>query len=321
MLEDASANNFEDIVSWQPNGKSFKVIQPKRFANEIMPNYFNQSKYKSFQRQLNIYGFRRIQHGPNMGGYQHKNFARFSLDQCDLVVRRGHANQSSDSSTVLKEFFESCSLDVADKLEQEVEPISLVDDQSTSFTFQSNVCCDELKLHDSEVKTFFDFFYPNDPTEQAFISDIMTDDESSSDYSTSDALLADDEVEEVMRLLDEEGQTIEENDGDELSSEHSSFPWKLHLMLEHAEKENYQHIVSWVKEGSAFKVHDPREFVEKVMVNYFEQTKFESFRRQLNMYGFRRESRGEDRGVIRHPSFVQGSRHLCKNIQRTKLMS
>jgi hypothetical protein len=28
MLEDASENNLEEIVSWQPGGKSFKVIHP-----------------------------------------------------------------------------------------------------------------------------------------------------------------------------------------------------------------------------------------------------------------------------------------------------
>lgn len=324
MLEDAGEQNMEGIVSWQPSGKSFKVLQPKRFADEIMQKYFNQSKYKSFQRQLNIYGFRRIHHGPNMGGYQHKHFVRHSLDECDQVVRRGHRNQSSDSSTVLKEFVDSCFLDTVkngkDLFSQEqVEPISLIADQSSSFCFQNNnVCCDdELKFHELEVQTFFNFFYPNDPTEKAVISNItMSDDEGS---------CGDDDVEDALRLLSEglESETSQEstNDDDELPSEESSFPWKLHLMLEHAEHENHQHIVSWMEDGTAFKVHDSEQFVEKIMVNYFSQTKFESFRRQLNMYGFRRESRGTARGVIRHPSFLRGARHLCKNVKRTKLIS
>ena len=64
LLEDASRLGFEDIVCWQPGETCFKVLQPERFANEIMTKYFQQTKYKSFQRQINTYGFRRVQHGP-----------------------------------------------------------------------------------------------------------------------------------------------------------------------------------------------------------------------------------------------------------------
>ena len=108
------------------------------------------------------------------------------------------------------------------------------------------------------------------------------------------------------------GKSIDE---EELESEHS-FPFKLHLMLEHAKKENFQHIVSWVKDGSAFKVHSSRAFVEKMMPNYFDQTKYESFRRQLNLYGFSRVNRGADRGVVTHPYFIEGARWLCGNVIR-----
>jgi hypothetical protein len=45
-------------------------------------------------------------------------------------------------------------------------------------------------------------------------------------------------------------------------------------MLEHAKKENFQYIVSWVKDKSAFKLHNPQAFIEKVMPNYFDQAKY-----------------------------------------------
>ena len=51
MLEDADNDGFSNIVSWQAGDKSFKVHSADRFANEIMPRYFNQTKFKSFQRQ------------------------------------------------------------------------------------------------------------------------------------------------------------------------------------------------------------------------------------------------------------------------------
>jgi hypothetical protein len=51
MLELADQEGFDSVVSWLPDGRSFKVYNPVKFVEEIMPNFFLQSKYKSFQRQ------------------------------------------------------------------------------------------------------------------------------------------------------------------------------------------------------------------------------------------------------------------------------
>ncbi|OEU12177.1 hypothetical protein FRACYDRAFT_155271, partial [Fragilariopsis cylindrus CCMP1102] len=48
------------IVSWVDNGTAFKVHDLDRFVNDIVPTYFKQTKYKSFQRQLYFYGFQRV---------------------------------------------------------------------------------------------------------------------------------------------------------------------------------------------------------------------------------------------------------------------
>lgn len=41
-----------------------------------MPTYFKQSKFPSFQRQLNLYGFQRLTKGQDKGGYYHEMFLR-----------------------------------------------------------------------------------------------------------------------------------------------------------------------------------------------------------------------------------------------------
>jgi hypothetical protein len=76
MLEAAETEGFRTIVSWLPGKSSFRVHNADIFASEVMPRYFNGTKYKSFQRQLNIYGFERIRLGPGFGGYQHAFFVR-----------------------------------------------------------------------------------------------------------------------------------------------------------------------------------------------------------------------------------------------------
>ena len=79
MLQDAEQNDFQDIVSWSSTGGSFKVHKPLEFVDKIMPEYFHvQTKYKSFQRQLNLYGFTRIHQGTNKGSYAHKWYESLS---------------------------------------------------------------------------------------------------------------------------------------------------------------------------------------------------------------------------------------------------
>lgn len=56
MLKYAALENLENVVSWMPHGRAFKIHDSKVFASTIMPKFFNQSKYTSFQRQLNLYG-------------------------------------------------------------------------------------------------------------------------------------------------------------------------------------------------------------------------------------------------------------------------
>ena len=56
LLQHASPS----VVSWLSDGMSFCVLDERAFAEEVIPQYFAHSKMASFQRQLNIYGFRRL---------------------------------------------------------------------------------------------------------------------------------------------------------------------------------------------------------------------------------------------------------------------
>jgi hypothetical protein len=68
MLNSAESEQFAHIVSWQPHGRCFKVHQPLRFATEVMPLWFHHTKFTSFRRQLNLYGFSRLTTGVDYGG-------------------------------------------------------------------------------------------------------------------------------------------------------------------------------------------------------------------------------------------------------------
>ncbi|XP_068866983.1 heat shock factor protein 2 isoform X5 [Aphelocoma coerulescens] len=48
------------LITWSQNGKSFLVLDERRFAKEILPKYFKHNNMASFVRQLNMYGFRKV---------------------------------------------------------------------------------------------------------------------------------------------------------------------------------------------------------------------------------------------------------------------
>jgi hypothetical protein len=88
MLEDAEQQGFQDVVSWLPSDEAFIVHDQDRFMGTIAKTYFSQTHYKSFQRQLNIYGFQRITtSGPDKGGYTHEFLVRGEPEKCRFMVR------------------------------------------------------------------------------------------------------------------------------------------------------------------------------------------------------------------------------------------
>mmetsp|Transcript_40725 Transcript_40725/g.122667 ORF Transcript_40725/g.122667 Transcript_40725/m.122667 type:complete len:171 (-) Transcript_40725:3-515(-) len=66
ILSTASTTKLDDgrsvssIISWLDHGRAWRVHRPKEFMPLIASKCFSQSKYTSFIRQVNGWGFRRI---------------------------------------------------------------------------------------------------------------------------------------------------------------------------------------------------------------------------------------------------------------------
>jgi len=97
------------------------------------------------------------------------------------------------------------------------------------------------------------------------------------------------------------------------------FPYKLHRILDDADAKGFNDIVSWVPSENGFKVHKTKQFDEDIMPKYFDKTKYKSFQRQLNMWGFDRVGSGPLKGSYLHQCFIRGQPHLCESMQRTKI--
>jgi hypothetical protein len=91
ILDKLEAEGKTEIISWLPHGRAFLVHDSDRLVSELLPVYFNQTRYSSFQRQLHMYNFQRITAGRDKGAYHHTNFQR-GKPQISLRMHRTRVN-------------------------------------------------------------------------------------------------------------------------------------------------------------------------------------------------------------------------------------
>lgn len=84
LMETLMAHYDERYVAWLSDGRSFVVIQPDEFINVIYSQTFKNSKYASFVRKLNRWGFARLTSGTGTDCFYHPLFQR---DRIDLAAQ------------------------------------------------------------------------------------------------------------------------------------------------------------------------------------------------------------------------------------------
>ena len=75
------------VITWLSNGHCWKVLNREKMETFILPLYFNMRKYQSFMRQVNGWGFKRVNKGVNKGSYHHANFL-YAQDHLIRSMRR-----------------------------------------------------------------------------------------------------------------------------------------------------------------------------------------------------------------------------------------
>ncbi|TMW60563.1 hypothetical protein Poli38472_000605 [Pythium oligandrum] len=90
------------IIRWTEDGMAFQILDKEAVTNQILPKYFKNKNFASFQRQLNYFGFRKWSKArAEYPTYSREHFTRDNYSAMSLVKRqskKSRKRKASDSS-------------------------------------------------------------------------------------------------------------------------------------------------------------------------------------------------------------------------------
>ncbi|KAI9303882.1 HSF-type DNA-binding-domain-containing protein [Cunninghamella echinulata] len=88
---------YQHLIAWTYSGTSFIVCNITEFSRDVLPKHFKHNNFSSFVRQLNMYGFHKVNKSPRghrtlaenqIWEFSHSKFLRGRADLLDEIKRK-----------------------------------------------------------------------------------------------------------------------------------------------------------------------------------------------------------------------------------------
>ncbi|OQS01667.1 HSF-type DNA-binding protein [Achlya hypogyna] len=298
------------IIRWTVDGKAFEILDKATMTEKILPKYFRNKNFASFQRQLNYFGFRKWSKSRAMHStYSRDHFTRDNFDDLVYVKRQSKSSKKKEELTDKSDMESDASSPVLMALPT---PTLTMSPHSVSFVLSSN---DEDSTEDEAPRAV--------PANTHFSVPALSETRQTSPLHVirlpslhqmvPSVWSPKTDCESPAKPVTKVDYNVKELSG--LSA--ARFIRGLYDMISSDSGER----IRWSDDGASFVVVDSAKLAWEALPQYFKHNKFRSFQQQLNMYGFAKASKARGGScAYSHPLFRRGQfTDLCRIARKTSL--
>lgn len=153
-----SNKDITSVIAWSEEGDMFQIINSNRFQNEIIPRYFKHKNLKSFIRQLNLHGFKKLRtkskyRDINQDFYKHSFFRRDHPDLIAYIKRKISKPVESDEKN---DQINNLIRRIKD-MQQEIQQVNEVKNSEVYRVLDQSIESEPVKLLVGALRVYQDF--------------------------------------------------------------------------------------------------------------------------------------------------------------------
>ncbi|KDO29268.1 hypothetical protein SPRG_05448 [Saprolegnia parasitica CBS 223.65] len=310
------------IIRWTLDGKAFEILDKATMTEKILPKYFRNKNFASFQRQLNYFGFRKWSKSRAMHStYSREHFTRDNFDELVYVKRQSKSSKKAkdESSTDMESDPSSPVVMALPSPVIPAAPLSPVtgslSPHSVSFVLSNGD--DDLPASKPLFNTHFSVPALSETRQTSPLHHIRLPSlhqmvpSMATSWSPSSSPTTDSSCDSPKPVK------VDYNTKELSGLSAARFIRGLYDMISSDNGER----ICWSDDGASFTVVNSSKLAWEALPQYFKHNKYRSFQQQLNMYGFTKASKARASScVYSHPLFRRGHfTDLCRIARKTSM--